>query len=244
MTARQSVKKVRDASGVHLEAVDERATELEDDRREQEDAGSDGAGPLSDYVGGLGKVLKAQLAQLTEANESLDAELHAARLQAEAKNERSHGLAQRIQDLELETVEIADLRSEAKQLNRERDALTAKIQDLSGMLTVSEQRVQEISELLDRFRTERNDASAEAACLDSQFARAMRVIGELRGALSESQGREEGLKRHVDELKQDVATASSRSRSYKDELAESHKALEEVRRSILAAAKESAEVIY
>jgi chromosome segregation ATPase len=92
------------------------------------------------------------------------------------------------------------LESEIEQLHGERTVLMEKTREMSQALGVSELRVQEIGGLLDKLRAERNDMGEEAACLSSQFARAMRAIEELREALAAREQREEELEERIQSL--------------------------------------------
>ncbi len=253
------VKKVHDVSEGYSETIVENeeawnaATEgYLSDSNDDDDVSSElqeiAAGPpLPETVNGLAMVvgeLKEQLTDLVRVNEALETDLeHAGESMAEGDRER-YLLIQKIHEIEDRSVSVDDLRAEIKQLSRERDTLVDKVQDLSQVLTTSEQRVKETGGLLDRFRTERNDASQEADCLNSQFSRAMKVIDELRSEKTMSLGREEDLKGRIEVLEKRIGKTVSQRDSFKSELTASRNALEEVRRSILAASKESQKALY
>jgi chromosome segregation ATPase len=200
------------------------------------------APPLGDSVSALSmaiKKLKGQLAQLVGVNEALESELVHARRRAIDLSKERDGLKKTITDMQAESVSMDDLRAEIEQLHRERDTLTDKVQDLGQALATSEQRVKEVGQLLDRFRAERNDASEEAVCLDAQFSRAMMVIEELRGELTAGKRREIDLEEKAHLLEEKLEATASQRDSFRVELVESRNALEEIRKSILAAGQES-----
>lgn len=197
--------------------------------------------PLSESVSGLGQVLgelKEQLTQMVRVNQALEKDLEETREELEASNRERTRLKDAIEEMEEEFQVVDDLRSEVKQLTIERDTLSDRLHDISEMLAKSEKRVLETSALLDRFRTERNDASAEAACLDSQFSRAMKVVEELRTSLSEGTQREEEQQSMIRALKEQLERAMSDRDTFKAELLDSRNTLEEVRQSILAVGQE------
>lgn len=197
--------------------------------------------PLADSLSGLAEVvgeLKEQLKQSIRVNEVLEADLGEANQRLANAAEDREMLEQKIREMEEENSTLIDLRAEIDQLALERDTLANKVHDLGLILTTSEKRVQETSEILDRFRAERNDAIEEAVCLDSQFSRAMKVIEELRSNLAQGERREAELEQRIKRLEHHLSTSVAERDTYREELAESLQTLEEVRQSILAANRE------
>jgi chromosome segregation ATPase len=193
-------------------------------------------------VGGLSKLvsdLKDQLRDLVKVNEALESDLDQTRGQVTKGAEEREILLIRLQEAQDESASMDDIKSEAGQLARERDTLAEKVRDLGWMLATSEQRVEETSELLDKFRTERNDVCKEAECLNSQFTRAMKVIGELKCSLADKQETELKQKERIGFLDKQLGTALKQRDACKSELSKSRDALEEVRQSIIAASRES-----
>jgi len=193
--------------------------------------------PLTESISGLAKVvseLKEQLKQSARVNSVLESDVRTANAQLAKTNEECESLHYKIHEMQEENSSMEDLRDELKQMSRERDTLASKVHDLGQMLTISERRLHEISQLLDRFRAERNDAVQEASCLDSQFGRAMKVIEELRSTISKGQQREAEFEERVSALEQGLDNAIAERDSYLNELNESLRTLQEVRQSILA----------
>lgn len=147
-------------------------------------------------------------------------------------------LLERIEGMAEEISLLQDVRAEVGQVNRERNALAVKVNDLGQALTVSEQRVNEIGELLDKFLAERNCANEEVACLDSQLSRAIKVIAELRRELAERMEHEGEFESGYKLLHEQLEEAVVQRDSYRSELVESLEALEDVRQSILAVSGE------
>ncbi len=200
------------------------------------------APPLTKSVGDLSVVvgeLKAHLERHLGVNEALELDLQSARRQVMHTTEDRQRLIERIARMEEEIASIHDMRSEIEQIDRERNALAVKVHDLGQALAVSEQRVNEIGQLLDRFRAERDTANEEVACLDSQLSRAIKVVEELRNELAARNVREEEFESRNMLLEEQLEESVSQRDSYRSELVESLGALEEVRMSILAASEES-----
>jgi chromosome segregation ATPase len=246
--------RVREINREHLEAVEERELEREAslDHFQREAVDGDGFGeqqgssgdslPLADVVRRLSRLvgdLKDQLKDLVKINEALESDLEQTRSQVTKGAEEREILLIRLQEAQDESAAMEDLKSETGQLARERDTLAGKVRDLGWMLATSEQRVEETSELLDKFRTERNDACKEAECLNSQFSRAMKVIGELKSSLADNQETELKQKERIDFLDKKLVAAVKQRDACKQELTKSRDALEEVRQSIIAASRES-----
>lgn len=259
MTRSTVVKKVPDVSERHPETIVESETARDaatmgylSDPTDNDDVSSELTGladgpPLPETVSGLATVvgeLKEQLKDLVKVNEALEMDLEHTRKRAIEGNNERYRLIQRIQEMEEEADSMEDLKAEVRQLSRERDTLADKVQDLGQALAMSEQRVKETGGLLDRFRAERDDASAEASCLNSQFSRAMKVIDEIRNEQAAGQEREEYLKERILVLEAQLDETVSQRDSFKSELTASRNALEEVRQSILAASKESKKALY
>lgn len=154
--------------------------------------------------------LDTQLRQIIRVNRALEEDLARSRERVKYLTGERERLIMEIEDLQHEARSVEDMQAEVVQLHQERNILAGKTQNLSRALARSEERVLETVQLLDKFRAERDGASQEAVCLDAQFSRAMKVIEELR----------------------------SERDSLKSELAESRRALEEIRESILDASRE------
>jgi uncharacterized coiled-coil DUF342 family protein len=154
--------------------------------------------------------LDTQLRQIIRVNRALEEDLARSRKRVKYLTGERERLVMEIEDMQHEARSVEDMQAEVEQLHRERNTLAGKSQNLSRALAKSEERVLEIVQLLDKFRAERDGASQEAVCLDAQFSRAMKVIGELR----------------------------TERDSLKSDLAESRRALEEIRESILDASRE------
>jgi chromosome segregation ATPase len=206
-----------------------------------------GMPPLPETVNGLASVLvelKGQLMQHIKANEALELDNENARKHGiEAARERDN-LLRKMREMDGKTISAEDLMAEISQLRLERDSLTGKVHDLSQRLSTSDQRVKETADLLDHFRSERNDASVEAACLDSQFSRAMKVIEELRGEIQKGSESERKLQGEISVLNKQLKKTERERNNFKSELLESRNALEDVRQSILTASKESHNSFY
>jgi chromosome segregation ATPase len=182
--------------------------------------------------------LKARLMQLIETNETLEVDLGQAREQLKRYALDRKGLLARLERATHAASANGDLEAELEQLHGERELLLGKMQDMSNALGLSEQRVAEIGQLLDKLRAERNDMGEEAACLSSQFARAMRAIEELRTALAAREEREEALMVRIQSLEEELEQVIGERDSYENELYESRNALDNVRKSLLAVSGE------
>jgi len=201
-----------------VEPVDEeRKEELTDDYPEAEtpkEAEPDDAPALTQDLYELSLEvgeLDTQLRQIIRVNRALEEDLARSRKRVKYLTGERERLIMEIEDMQHEARSVEDMQAEVEQLHLERSTLAGKAQNLSRALAKSEERVLEVVQLLDKFRAERDGASQEAVCLDAQFSRAMKVIGELR-------------------IERD---------SLRCELAESRRALEEIRESILDASRES-----
>lgn len=182
--------------------------------------------------------LKEQLRRLIQANQGMEAQLSLARRQADEERQRREELQSRLEKFERARDHHEDLAAEVERLRRERDGLAGQVIDLEQDLAASEQRVDEIGELLDLFRAERDEASEEAACLDSQFSRAIAVIGELRSALAASRQREEDLCARLARLEEQLELVTEERDLIERDLSESQSSLENVRQSLLAVSGE------
>jgi len=194
----------------------------------------DGQRGLALVVAGL----KEQLRQLIQANQGMEAKLSLARRQVNEERQQREELQSRLDKLERARAHHEDLEADVERLRRERDALAGQVIDLEQDLAASEQRVDEIGELLDLFRAERDEASDEVACLDSQFARAISVIGELRAALAASRQREEDLSARLARLDEQLELVTEERDLIERDLSESQSSLESVRQSLLAVSGE------
>lgn len=205
-------------------------------------AALDDAPTLPETIGGFASVagkLKEQLKDLVKVNEALELNLERTRKRAVEWHDERYRMVQRIHEMEQEVDSVEDLKAEVRQLSRERDTLADKVRDLSQALSASEQRLQETGGLLDRFRAERDDASAEASCLNSQFSRAMKVIGEIRNDRAAGRERQADLEERIRILEEQLDEAVGRRSSFKSEHSASRSAQEQIRQSILAASRES-----
>jgi chromosome segregation ATPase len=196
--------------------------------------------PLVNSVDEVGKViqeLKEQLTKQIRANEVLESDLDRAHQRLMDNAGEREQLLQAIESMEQEA-EVAELlKAELDNLQQERDALIDKTRALSRALESSEAQVGEMGKLIDRFREERNDASREAASLEEQFDRAMRVVEELRKEIASRDRREEEAKKQNHTLLQQLQQAVCQRDAFKSELVTSRHALEEVHQSILAASR-------
>jgi len=198
--------------------------------------------PLPATVSELAAVvneLKEQLKDLVRVNEALELDLEQMRKQTgTGEGELQHPI-QGNPVREEDAGSMEELRAEVGHLSRERDRLAGRVQDLSRALYTSEQRVKEAGGLLDRFRAERDDATAEATCLNLQFSRAMKVIDQIRGEQASSHEREAELRERILALEKQLEKVVGQRDSFRSDLAASRAALKEVRQSILAASEES-----
>ena len=179
--------------------------------------------------------LKEQLTQHIKLNEALESDLDRAESAIKESAEEREMLMKRIHALAGEKRLYEESRRDLEQITRERDTLAEKVHDLGKMLAISEQRVLETGKLIDRFRNERNDATGEINCLDSQFARAMKVIEELRHELSDTKNENEALTSRLDFAERQKQVLTSQRDALKEEIADTRNALEEIRRNILDA---------
>lgn len=193
---------------------------------------------ISANLPGVVGELRARLMQLIDTNEVLEVDLVQAREQLKQYARDRRSLRARLERATHAASANGDLQAELKQLHGERELLLGKMQDMSNALGLSEQRVTEIGQLLDKLRAERNDIGEEAACLNSQFARAMRAIEELRAALAAREDREEALVDRIQSLEEDLERVINERDSYENELYESRNALDNVRKSLLAVSSE------
>jgi chromosome segregation ATPase len=194
--------------------------------------------PISNDLPGVVGELRERLTQLIETNETLETDLGQARQQLNQYARDRKSLLKRLERATHAASAKVELETEIEQLHSERELLLGKMQDMSNALGLSEQRVLEIGRLLDKLRAERNDMGEEAACLSSQFSRAMRAIEELREALAAREEREETLEDRIQSLEQELQRVSSERDSYENELYESRNALDNVRKSLLAVSSE------
>ncbi len=198
--------------------------------------------PLTEGVSELSETvaeLKAQLRHFIEVNAALESELDAARQQASDEIQARERLVERIEGYERALTAAEQTHGKLEQARQERDILAAKVTDLSQALTNSEQRVDELGQIVSEYRAERNTASEEAACLESQFARAVKVIEGLRQALGVSQERENECRSSMRVFKEQMEEAVVERDSAKAELCEAREALECIRQSILAAGRDA-----
>jgi len=200
-----------------------------------------GSPPLNRSVSGVWEgvnELKTQLLHLIRVNKALESDLaHAHSLLGEDARERE-SLIERLNTAQRTAATTSGTAEEVERIRIERDALAHNIGATSQALAVSEERLVEIGQLLDRFRLERNDATEEVACLDSQFQRAVKVIGELRGDLSARDSREVALREQIRTLNERIETTTMERNTFESELVESHEALEKVRVTIMNASRE------
>jgi chromosome segregation ATPase len=179
--------------------------------------------------------LKEQLTQHIKLNEALEEDLGRAEARIRDGEREKESLVKRLRVLSEERRSFEDHRGDLDQITRERDMMAEKVYELGKMLAVSEQRVLETGKLIDRFRSERNDASTEVTCLDSQFTRAMKVIEELKHELSATKDRNEELASRLEFVERQKQMITSERDVLKIEIGETRNALEEIRQGILDA---------
>jgi len=196
--------------------------------------------PLAEGVGAVSlavEALKARLEKSSHLNEALQSDLKESHERAGILTEERDRLTSRIVRMEEEASCVDDVQKELAQLRRERDALSRKVHDLVQTLAASEQRVQELGRLVDTIRAERNSATEEAAALETQFSRAMRIVAELKGQLTVQQTRAREQQQQIQLLHERLEATAGQRDSLQDELRESHDTLEQIRESFLAASR-------
>lgn len=200
------------------------------------------APPLTNSVSDLSQVvgeLTSQVVHLIKVNQALEADIAAIENSKADDDEQCKKLSDKLKRMEEDSSSLQDMRSELEQLRRERNALTGRVNDLDQALTASEQRLVELGRLLDKFRAERNDANAEAACVDSQLARAIKVIEEQRYDLAARQHTIDDQESQIELMQKQLKRAVNQRNNFQIELKESQSALEEVHRSIIEAGEEA-----
>ena len=203
--------------------------------------------PLTNSVSDLSVVvgeLTSQVVHLIKVNQALEADIAAIENGKEDEDEQCKKLSDKLKKMEEDSSSLQDMKSELEQLRRERNALTGRVNDLDQALTASEQRLVELGRLLDKFRAERNDANAEAACVDSQLARAIKVIEEQRYDLAARQNTIDDQESQIELLQKQLTRAINQRNNFQVELKESKSALEEVHRSIVEAGQEAKTKAY
>lgn len=198
------------------------------------------AAPLAEGVDAVFNAveeLKARLDESVHLNEALEHDLQRSQERERSLSQERDGLTQRVVEMQEEALCVGDGHKEMAQLGRERDALSRKVHDLVDALSRSEQRGKELGRLIDSIRAERDGASEQAAALEVQFSRAMRVIEKLREELALRTTRAQEHDARVELLGSQLEVAVGQRDQLKEELGEAHSALEEIRESFLAASR-------
>jgi chromosome segregation ATPase len=193
------------------------------------------SGSLWQDVCGLSRACKeieSQLRQQLRVNQTLEADLALAlrRIAEMTDQDKTSKFSRKGQ----QGLDAQDGKLELDHFWRERQVLAGKVDELGQALNASEQRMFETAKLLDRLRTERDGASVEVVRLEEQFSRAMKVISGLKGKLETQQTCEEEFDGRAARLQELLDAALDRHKSCQAELAETRRALWEIRRSILA----------
>ena len=127
--------------------------------------------------------LKRRYGKLANFNEELQAEIGSAKMRNADRARVRKDLENELEYARGEFDSAEDLKAEIERLNIDKDSMEQKVRDLTEALASSEHRVNEFMQLVERYRTELDDASEEAACINEQFSRAMEVIRILRSKI-------------------------------------------------------------
>ncbi|MBN2496097.1 MAG: hypothetical protein JXR96_16000 [Deltaproteobacteria bacterium] len=95
------------------------------------------------------------------------------------------GAATLLEDIGKLSAVVCDMKVELSRLQRERDTMAGKVQELARAIASSEHRVYELMQLNDRFRKERDVAVEEIGSLSEQYSSALEMIERLRGKIED-----------------------------------------------------------
>jgi chromosome segregation ATPase len=201
-------------------------------------AGQRGGGDARDLssemqtLGSVIKELEGQLDRVVALNEALKQDLDDERGRRVALESRVDELREQLRSAQQEVTGKENLAAEVSQLSHERARMTASLRELSQKVQDAQQAARSQEQLIDRLRTTRTDALEEVESVESQFERAMHMVGQTKAQLavvteerdalgSRLRSTEEKLRQAMEE--RDVLTA---------EVDESRALLDEIRRSL------------
>ncbi len=196
-------------------------------------------GPLlNDTVQSLSRMIKdleKQLERTLSINEALEKDLEREKKATVRVEQERNRLEERVDQFEKDVSTLEDLRAEIGHLGHERARLAATIEGLGRQLAETEQENRKLDRLGERAGVERDDALEELQSVEMQFNRAMEMVDDLRSRVATFSEERESLVSRLKILETQLGLTEDQRDALKNEVEESSKALDEIRRQIVDA---------
>ena len=200
-----------------------------------DDDGQAEGSQLNETVQTLSKMirdLEQQLERMLEVNEALESDLEKEKQKTATSEQERRKLKDQLQQSEQELISSGDLRAEVSHLEQERSRLATTIEELGRQLADSERENRKLDRLAERMRAERNESVEELQSVEEQFDRAMEIVADLRTRLATLAEERDALNGRLKVMESQFQMAEDQRNSLRNEVDESRKALEEIRRSV------------
>ena len=204
------------------------------------DVPSPGARPaqgrdLSSEMQTLGSVIKeleSQLDRVVALNEALKQDLEDERARRVDLESRLDELREQLRVAQAEVTGRENLAAEVSQLSHERTRLAASLRELTQKLGEAQQEARRQAELVERLRATRADALEEVESVESQFERAMNMVGQTKAQLAVVSEERDALGGRLRSTEEKLRQVAEERDVLAAEVDESRALLDEIRRSL------------
>jgi chromosome segregation ATPase len=141
-------------------------------------------------------------------------------------------LLEKIRDMEQERLSIDDMKAEIHHLEQERARLAETIEEMGRQLSEAAQENMKLERQIERMRIERDDAVEEFQSVEGQFDRAMEIANELKTGMVVLAEERDDLKARLKARESQLQLTEEHRDTLKQEVEESRRALDEIRREV------------
>jgi chromosome segregation ATPase len=194
--------------------------------------------PANDTVQTLSRMIKDledQLDRMLTVNEAGERDLEQERKRRAELERKIETLEERLLGMEQHAATIEDLQAEINHLHNERSRLASTIEEFGRQMSDTTQENRKLTVLAERLRAERDDVIDELQSVEEQFERAMKMLSDMRTRFAVLAEERDALKGRMKLLEERFQQADEERNALLDEVQESKKALEEIRRSLVDA---------
>ena len=205
-------------------------------------------GPLlQDTVQTLSRMirdLEKQLERMLEINDALEKDLEKERNKTIKSEQDSGLLKEKIRRLEQELATLEDLRAEIGHLEQERTRMAAIIEEAGRQAVEAEHENRKLERVAERMRVERDDSIEEVRSLEAQFDHAVEIVADLKTRVATFAEERDALAGRLKVIEAQLQSAEQQRDVLKNEVDESRRALDEIRRQVADACLSSQRYYY